>query len=174
MYVVFCEVLMRGRRIAAGEFSCEVSDWNQVERKSISIYIVPIPEIDLSPLHVTLREGEKGAMTCMSRDDEHANFTYSWLYNGRPLTTGPNGEHVEKLAPIGSRLTLKRVTQAASYTCVVRSLAGTASKTTIVSLLAGTQIHYVLLAGYTDTATSRCTDTLCPYWQVHILANYTE
>jgi hypothetical protein len=133
-----------------GEFSCEVSDWNQMERKSIYLYVVPIPEIDLSPLHVTLREGEMGAVTCMSRDDEYANFTYSWLKDGRPLTTGDNGEHEEKLAPIGSRLTLKRITQAASYTCVVRSLAGSASKTALVSLLTGRQtllLVYMLFGG---------------------------
>ena len=108
-----------------------------MEQKSLYLYVVPIPNIDLLPMHLTLKEGEAGAVTCLSRDDEYGNFTYSWWYEGNPLTKGPNGEQIEKVVPIGSRLTMKKVTRSANYTCVVQSLAGSVSKSIFVSILKG-------------------------------------
>lgn len=125
--------------LLTGEYTCRVWDWNETDTKSIHIRVVPIAHIEISPLSGTVEANSSITISCLSWDDEQADFTYRWLRDGQEmnLRESLNQEMVEEMFPIGSRVELRRVTVSATYTCEVNSSAGTVRDHSKIAVILG-------------------------------------
>jgi hypothetical protein len=127
----------KAHRFDEGEYACEVSDWNQTERRALHVHVIPTPHMEVTPLSSTLPRGSLVAITCLSRDDEFALFTYTWQRDGKTLVRGENEEVVEQLLPTGIRLRIPSLIKSARYTCTISSAAGSVSQDSHVQVLNG-------------------------------------
>lgn len=139
---LFITIHLPGRQLIqliqlAGEFGCEVTDWNRTERRAVHVHVIPVPHMEVTPLSSTLTAGSPVAITCLSRDDEFALFSYTWKRNGDDMIRGANEEVVEQLLPTGSRLSIPSLKEPAVYTCTITSQAGSISDDAYVAVLNG-------------------------------------
>ena len=130
-----------GRVFFPGDFTCKVTDWNETETKSIHIRVVPIPYVEITPLSLTVEPESSVTISCLSRNDDQADFTYRWLRDGEDLNSKQllNEEMVEDNFPIaiGSKLQLRRVVTPAVYTCEITSPLGTVHDDSKITVFLG-------------------------------------
>uniref|UniRef100_T1IRS7 Uncharacterized protein n=1 Tax=Strigamia maritima TaxID=126957 RepID=T1IRS7_STRMM len=106
-------------------FICEVSDWEEVQRKSFSFFVMTPPTVNLTPLTRTLNENEELTIMCQSEEDIQGLFGYSWLKDGHVLNPSEGYELVEDLYPTGIRMKIiKASVTSVTYTCIVSNRAG--------------------------------------------------
>ncbi|XP_064625990.1 uncharacterized protein LOC135486819 [Lineus longissimus] len=123
-------------RIDKGTYSCVTDDWGDTANKSVYVSIIPKPHIDVSPKTTTVVRGRKVTLTCLSHDDISGNFKYTWLRDGFGMEIpSENLEIVEKIFPTGSRLTIRRSIVSATYTCIVKNIAGQATAVSKISVI---------------------------------------
>ncbi|XP_033739232.1 uncharacterized protein LOC117326583 [Pecten maximus] len=112
-----------------GKFTCEASDYGEVQNKSISIDVITFPLVDLDPLSTSVRQGANVTVRCMSPDDTQNKFQYEWFENGYTIPNGKNGKRVEDLKPTGIRLFVRNMQQGSVFTCRVTNKAGSVNVT---------------------------------------------
>ena len=125
----------------AGEFTCRASDWNETKEKTVSVVVTPAPHLEVTPLVTTVLEGQTARCKCLSSDDERGDFKYHWVKGDKELRSRPgdkaDGEVVEDLFPLGSRLTVRAGPHTERYTCVVSAPSGQANGTCQVTVAKG-------------------------------------
>ncbi|CAL1273714.1 unnamed protein product [Larinioides sclopetarius] len=125
-------------RVAAldtGTFTCEVTDWGFVSNSSIYVYVMAAPQPQVTPMTATIQLGSSLVVTCLSKDDIHGNFGYTWLKNGRVLNPSTESEMAEDLFPAGSRILLREAVSSAMYSCIITSTAGSTRKDSIITVV---------------------------------------
>ncbi|XP_076462045.1 uncharacterized protein LOC143294556 [Babylonia areolata] len=120
-----------------GTFSCEVEDFGEVENRSVTVDVMPLPQVEIKPLTANLLPGQALSFRCLSPDENMRTFSYQWLRDGEELATRErlNGEIVEDLLPSGSRLFIPRLQLSANYTCRVVNKAGPSEKSAFVFMI---------------------------------------
>lgn len=109
-----------------------MSDWGAVQNKSVRVRLDAAPRPLVSPLALTLIEGEPLELSCLSLGGGPLGFR--WLRNGQLLP--PKGpEHTEDLYPAGSRLVLSAARASATYTCVATGPLGADRADALVTVL---------------------------------------
>lgn len=117
----------------AGVFTCQVSDWGAVQNKSVRVRLDVAPRPLVSPLSLTLVEGQPLELLCLSPGGVPLGFR--WLRNDHLLP--PKGpESTEDLYPAGSRLVLSAARASATYTCVATGPLGADRADALVTVLA--------------------------------------
>ncbi|CAN8001593.1 unnamed protein product [Ixodes hexagonus] len=117
----------------AGVFTCQVSDWGAVQNKSVRVRLDVAPHPLVSPLSLTLVEGQPLELLCLSLGGVPLGFR--WLRNDNLLP--PKGpERTEDLYPAGSRLVLGAARASATYTCVATGPLGADRADALVTVLA--------------------------------------
>ena len=59
-----------------GEFTCEIEDYGYAQRKSVTVDVIRLPRVSLTPMVVNLLEGQATLFRCLSTDDTMMTFTY--------------------------------------------------------------------------------------------------
>ncbi|XP_070196079.1 uncharacterized protein, partial [Littorina saxatilis] len=120
-----------------GEFSCEIEDFGEVENKTVTVDVMPLPHVEIKPLTASLLLGQPVSFRCLSPDENMRTFTYKWLRNGQEVSKeeSVNKEIVEDLLPSGSRLYIPRLSVSANYTCRVANKAGASEKSAFVFVI---------------------------------------
>lgn len=126
----------RATTLDSGVFTCQVSDWGAVQNKSMRVRLDVAPRPLVSPLAVTLLEGQPLELSCLS---PHAgglgSLGFRWLRNER-LLPPRSPELTEDLYPAGSRLVLAEARSSATYTCVATGPLGSGRADAFVTVLA--------------------------------------
>lgn len=126
----------RATTLDSGVFTCQVSDWGAVQNKSMRVRLDVAPRPLVSPLAVTLLEGQPLELSCLS---PHAGalgpLGFRWLRNER-LLPPRSPELTEDLYPAGSRLVLAEARSSATYTCVATGPLGSGRADAFVTVLA--------------------------------------
>ncbi|EEC03231.1 hypothetical protein IscW_ISCW002825, partial [Ixodes scapularis] len=113
--------------------STQVSDWGAVQNKSVRVRLDVAPRPLVSPLSLTLVEGQPLELLCLSPGGVPLGFR--WLRNDHLLP--PKGpESTEDLYPAGSRLVLGAARASATYTCVATGPLGADRADALVTVLA--------------------------------------
>ncbi|XP_069126254.1 uncharacterized protein [Argopecten irradians] len=115
-----------------GTFTCEASDYGEVQNKSISIDVITFPLVDLDPLSTSVRQGANVTVRCMSPDDTQNNFQYDWFQDGYKIQNGQTDKRVEDLKPTGIRLFVRNMQHGSVFTCRVTNKAGSVNVTSHV------------------------------------------
>ncbi|OWF46372.1 uncharacterized protein LOC110455783 isoform X2 [Mizuhopecten yessoensis] len=115
-----------------GTFTCEGSDYGEVQNKSISIDVITFPLVDLDPLSTSVLPGANVTIRCMSPDDTQNKFKYEWFEKGYKIQNGKQGNRVEDLKPTGIRLFVRNMQQGSVFTCRVTNKAGSVNVTSHV------------------------------------------
>ncbi|RWS25161.1 uncharacterized protein B4U80_08924 [Leptotrombidium deliense] len=93
------------------------------------------PKPVISPLSKTVIEGETVILVCFTAEDIiNRKFGYNWLKNGEVLNPSHEKELVEDIFPTGSRIVF-RASRNAVYTCIISSAVGTASKSSVITVI---------------------------------------
>ncbi|XP_077496934.1 uncharacterized protein LOC144107686 isoform X2 [Amblyomma americanum] len=126
----------RATTLDGGVFTCQISDWGAVQNKSMRVRLDVAPRPLVSPLAVTLLEGQPLELSCLS---PHAGGSgplgFRWLRNDR-LLPHRSPELTEDLYPAGSRLVLAEARSSATYTCVATGPLGSGRADAFVTVLA--------------------------------------
>ncbi|XP_076315736.1 uncharacterized protein LOC143228353 [Tachypleus tridentatus] len=108
----------------SGTFTCKATNWGIVREQKLEIEVISSPEISIFPLSLTIKEGDKAVITCLSKDISSRKVGYSWLKDGRILNPSKQPEHIEDIFPTGSRLIVHTVKKSAIYSCILTNFAG--------------------------------------------------
>ncbi|ESO86665.1 hypothetical protein LOTGIDRAFT_166940 [Lottia gigantea] len=126
-----------------GEFTCIISDFGQVQYKSVMVDVITYPHIEVTPLAASRELGQSIGFRCVTPDDTRQTFDYRWYKNGVEIISDHGDEIIEELIPAGSRLAVRRVTSDANYTCYITNTAGTSNLTAHVFLLPGNKTNKI-------------------------------
>lgn len=126
----------RATKLDGGVFTCQVSDWGAVQNKSMRVRLDVAPRPLVSPLAVTLLEGQPLELSCLSPHTGGGSgpLGFHWLRNGR-LLPPRSPELTEDLYPAGSRLVLAEARASATYTCVATGPLGSGRADAFVTVL---------------------------------------
>lgn len=118
-----------------GEFKCEASDGTSKDTLSARVTVKSPPKTLLSPMTVTVRQGESVFVTCLCEETIHDRFYYKWTKDGKTMRHPRDQELVEDLYPAGSRLIIDRAESSATYRCSITSTYGSSSAECTVTVL---------------------------------------
>ena len=122
-----------------GIYACKVTDWNETKTKQVVVTVINPPHVEVTPLAVTVMEGQTTNCKCLSSDDDRGEFTYQWKKGGELLEASDKqtDEVIEDLYPTGSRLTVhaKKTTQV--YTCAITAPSGEAQESCRINVAKG-------------------------------------
>ena len=62
--------------VNTGQFSCEIEDFGEVENKSVTVELMPLPQVEIKPLTASLLKGQSVSLRCLSPDENMRTFFY--------------------------------------------------------------------------------------------------
>ncbi|XP_066581227.1 uncharacterized protein [Prorops nasuta] len=103
----------------SGHYTCQVSDWDLQQCKSIFIEVKNEPDIKVIPMSITVNKGSNVQLTCMTPNMRSIGIGFGWTKNRALLKLEPGSEVWEDLYPAGSMLKITNLQKSTIYTCNV-------------------------------------------------------